>query len=467
MNVKVIRIMSRFLCGVVCFALTISAIAQDAQEGAVSQAEVTEQNRLSEPTVVVSATDLIEEWRKKALEQLNLKEGVTSDGKYIVFASANVSVKDTDPHYGAALVNAFDTAMLDAQQEILMVRFGREVVSQIRETFRDQSTDNREIPLDSPSAPGKNMGEKALRILDKTLRVTEAKLDKALDKYGVPRDEYVTLPPEKKKILFKNALLKETLKNASGEIAGIFPVQTTVRKDAKGNTKVGMIVIMSHKSVQVATDIRLQRHSLIRGKGIDLHERMIPQNAEQWIGQLGTRLVYALDGTPVIVSYGMGSFVPDGDDDYINEELRKEASKQAIDNADSQIATVVAGYMSAEEQRMQGENIERAVTRQMTVNASTIEKITKNIIHQSKSFAKAKASISLKGISTLSSPKFIKLPSGQQMCCVIRYWSYAGLDAANNLNRPPKPRPQGNGNVKGTGKAYKADGFKVNDIDDF
>ena len=471
MRINVSSTLSTFLC-VACFVITMSAFAQNDQEGAVSQDDITEQNRLSEPEAVVTATDLIEEWKEEAFQQLKVQEGVTSDGKYIVFASANVSLKDTDPQYGDALVNAFDVAMIEAQQRMLMDRFGRMLTEKTYETFRDQSTNNREIPLDTPSAQKEKLWEKALRLLDKTLSVAEAKLDKALDQYGVPREEYVTLPPEKKKILFKNALMKETLKAASGEIAGVFPVQTTVKKDSKGNTKVGVILIMSPKSVQIATDIRLQRHSLIRGKGADLHEKMVPKTPNQWMGQLGTRLVYDLDGTPAIVSYGMGSYVPDGDDDYINEELRDEARKQAIDNADAQIAEVVAGQMSAEQHRLQGENIEKAVTRQMTVNASTIEKTTREIIKQSSSFAKSKASMSLKGISTLAS-KFIKLPSGQQMCYVIRYWSYAGLDAVDNLNRAAaNPRAaQGNGNgkenEKGTGTAHEADGFIVNDIDDF
>ena len=228
---------------------------------------------------------------------------------------------------------------------------------------------------------------------------------------------------------------------------------------------------MSPKSVQVATDIRLQRQTLIRGKGSDLHERMIPKTPQQWEGQLGTRLVYDVDGTPVIVSYGMGSFVPNGDDDYINEELREEAKKQAMDNADAQIAEVVAGQMSAEQSRLQGETIEQAVTRMMTVDSPTMEKTIKDIVKQSKSLAKSRASMQLKGISTLGS-KFIKLPSGQQMCYVIRYWSYAGLKAVDELNRaataaPRSATPVAPAPKKTTGAAHEADGFKVNDIDDF
>lgn len=443
-----------------------------AQEGEpapaqLSQADVAEQNRLSDPEIVVSSADMVEEWKTDALAQLGVQEGVTPDGKYIIFATAEVALKDTDPQYGDALATAFGDAMMTAQESMLMDRFGRLVTEKTREMFRDQSTNAKEIPLETMFAPPTpaGMADKAIRVLDKTLSLSEAKLDEALEAYGVPRSEYQAAPIEKKKTLIKNALVQDTLKTASGEIAGLFPVQTTVRKDKKGRTTIGVILISSPKSVQVATDIRLQRKSLISGRGADLHEKMVPKTPEKWIGQLGTRLVYDEQGRPAIVSYGMGAYTPDGDDDYINAELKKDARKQALDNADAQIAEVVAGRMSAESLSRQGQSIERSVTREMKLDASTFEKTTKEIIKQSSSFAKSKAQMEMKGLSTLDS-KFVKLPSGQEMCYVIRTWTYGGLEAINNLNRPVSSRPTTAPDTR-TSLPGNYDGFQVNDIDDF
>lgn len=447
-------------------AFVFSEDPAPAQEN-ISQSDVEEQNRLSDPEAVRSASEMVEDWKQEVLSQLGVAEGVTPDGKYVVFASANVAVKDTDPQYGDALASAFDVAMLEAQQRMLMDRFGRIVTEKTRETFRDQSTNAKEIPVESPAPAAGEDGtaEKALRVLDKSLSLSEAKLDKALEEYGVPREEYQTAPVEKKKTLFKNAMLKETLKTASGEIAGVFPVQTTVKKDKKGNSKIGVVLVMSPKSVQVATDIRLQRKSLISGKGADLHTKMVPKTPDKWIGQLGTRLVYDQDGSPAIVSYGMGAYVPDGDDDYINDELKEEARKQAMDNADAQIAEVVAGRMSAQSSRLQGENVEKTVSREMKLDSSTFEKTAKEIIKQSSSFAKSQAKMEMKGLTTLGS-KFVKLPSGQEMCYVIRVWTYKGLDAVTGLNRAAA-NPGAVEREKGSGVAGEHDGFLVNDMDDF
>ena len=450
---------------VTTFAVATSLLfAQDAAtaQTAISQADVEEQNNLSDPEAVVSATEMVEEWKEAALAQLKVDEGITSDGKYVVFAAANVALKDTDPQYGDALASAFDWAMNEAQSKMLMDRFGRIATQKVQEAFRDQSTNAREIPVELPTS-GDSTFDKAARVIDKTLSLSEAKLDKALEEYGVSREEYASVPVEKKKTLFKNALLKETIKSAAGEIGGLFPVQTTVKKDAKGNTKVGVILIMSPKSTQIAMDIRLQRRSLVKGKGANLKAKMTPKSNEKWIGQLGTRLVYDQDGTPAIVSYGMGAFVPDGDEDYINDELKEEARKQAMDNADAQIAEVVAGRMSTQSSRMQGESVEKLATREMKFDAPTYEKTVKEIVKQSRSFAKSQAKMEMKGLTTLGS-KFIKLPSGQTMCYVIRCWSYTGLDAANGLNgiKPPASSSESQ-----HGSASDNDGFQVNDIEDF
>ena len=55
------------------------------------------------------------------------------------------------------------------------------------------------------------------------------------------------------------------------------------------------------------------------------------------------------------------------------------------------------------------------------------------------------------------------------MCYVIRYWTFTGFDAVNNLNRAASnPRVSAPvGSEKGTGTSREADGFMVNEIDDF
>jgi len=42
------------------------------------------------------------------------------------------------------------------------------------------------------------------------------------------------------------------------------------------------------------------------------------------LGALGTRLAYDMDSSPVIISYGMGSYVANSDDSFMDEEYKKK-----------------------------------------------------------------------------------------------------------------------------------------------
>ena len=163
----------------IAFAAALAAtfaFSEDSAPANLSQADVDEQNRLSDPEAVVSASDLVEDWKTEALRQLKVEEGVTPDGKYVIFGSANVALPNTDPQFGDALASAFDVAMLEAQQRMLMDRFGRIVTEKTRETFRDNSTNAKDIPLDAPAPAGDagDVADKALRVLDKSLSLSEA-----------------------------------------------------------------------------------------------------------------------------------------------------------------------------------------------------------------------------------------------------------------------------------------------------
>ena len=136
-----------------------------------------------------------------------------------------------------------------------------------------------------------------------------------------------------------------------------------------------------------------------------------------------------------------------------------------MDNADAQIAEVVAGRMSAQSSSLQGEMVEKFVTREMKLDSSTFEKTSKEIVKQSQSFAKLQAKMDMRGLVTLGS-KFVKLPSGQEVCYVVRAWTYAGFDAVKTMNCSASGKG-GSVSEKKTGVSAEMDGFLVNDVDDF
>ena len=264
----------------------VAAFAQEAQV-AVEQKDVDEQNKLSAPVEDVGSSDMIDEWKDRVMQELGISELGKNDGKFFSFGYGSVSLKDTDPQYGDALVNAFDIAMMEAQQEMLMARFGRNLVEKARQIYRDNSTNAKDIPLELNESNSALSGNKAIRILSKALSVAEGKLDQELQELGVDESEYKALPVEKKKTIFMNAFIKNNIKRASGEIAGLFPIQTAIKKDKGGNACVGVFCVLSDKTVQVAKDISLQRNSLIKGRGRILERPWFPRNQKTGLGRSG------------------------------------------------------------------------------------------------------------------------------------------------------------------------------------
>ena len=400
-------------------------------ENSILQNDIDELNKMSDPKSVQSATDNMEDWFKGVFKQFNIQEG-EDNGKFVVTASQSVLLKPTDPQYGDALVNAFDKAMMKLQESYVKYRFGRTMVNKTKSMFLDSSTNAREIAL--PPVQDLGFMNKALVVFEKGLDVTEKKLDKQLIELGTDPEELAKLTPTLKKDLFRNKFLKEILTEASGSIAGLFPIQTNVITDSKGRTSVGIVAIASQKSIQIAKDITLQRESLIQGKGRDI-AKLLPKTEEEYLGTLGVRLAYDEDGSPAIVSYGIASYQPEGDDDYINDEISAIAKTSAESNANAQIAEIINGRMNVKNSQLTGEEKKKFVEMEMKPNADTIEREITNIVKISNDKAKSSASAKLQGISTIKKWRFTT-KDGHKYVGAVRVWKYSTLRAVNAFNNP-------------------------------
>ncbi len=449
-------------------AIPFCTLAQEAVTDApaeLSQADVQEQNQLSDPNLIETAADSIDAWAEAVREQLGLEQWGETQGKIFLFKSHPAALKSTDPEFGTSLATAFDQAMTDIQLELVELRFGHLAMEKVREFMNDRSTNNREFP---PVESTTESMDKVMSLFNKSLDVASAKLDAELVKLGASTAEVQAMTPVQKKSLFREKFIKNILKTASGDVSGAFPVQTAVKIDARGNAMVGVVAVQSQKTIQVAKDISMQRTSLIQGKGRKLKE-MCPRKVEHMLGDLGTRLVYDEDGTPVIVAFAVSSFVPDGDDDYINARVREDVKKKCIDQADSMIAEVVNGQLSSESQRSSGQDIDKYLEREVKVNAMTMEKVAKNMVDITKSRNRTTASLDLKGVSTLMPPKAFKLPNGQQMFCVVRCWTYSTLRAVKAFNETDYSRPstQAPKAEQPAAKPGTYQGRKLNTVEDF
>lgn len=431
-----------------------------------NQADINEQNRMSDPKAVKEAADTIADWSDSVLDQFGIPGFGENNGKYILFASQQTMLKPVDPQYGDSLVNAFDKVMMKIQENYLMDRFGDIAVDKVKQFYSDRSTDAKNISLPRPDEPD-FLGKLNL-ILDKGLKVTSKKLDQQLLELGVDPAELKGMIPKKKKNLFKDRFVKNTIKKASGSIAGLFPIQTKVVRDSQARTVIGVVAVVSPKTIQIAEDIRLQRKSVIKGKGRDVKE-LIPASKSEFMATLGVRLIYDEQGRPGIISYGLSSYRPDTGDDYINAELRSDAKTAAVSTADAQIAEIVNGYMNVKNERKTGEEINKYVEREMKAGSATNEKMVKNIIKISNKNAKSSASARLQGISTVERWRYTA-KSGHKFVGAVRVWKYGTLQAAKKFNKTKfSKKSESKGEKKKTDdfSGFEKSSKKINTMDDF
>ncbi len=444
------------------FILASAASIAEDNVGAITQTDVTEINNMADTNIVSDASDNMDDWFDSVLANYGVDSFGENNGKFILNQSQSVSLKPTDPQYGDAVVNAFDKAMLRLQEQYVMTRFGRTTTDKVRSFYSDRSTRAKEIDL--PAVTHKTYLSKVLLLLEKNLDVTALELDKQLLELGVDPNELTSLTPVQKKDVFRDKFIKNTMRQASGSIAGLFPMQTSVITDSKGRTVVGVVAIASAKTLQIAKDISLQRRSLMTGKGRDI-ESLLPTSKVEFLGTLGVRLAFDIDGTPAIISYGIASYMPNTGDDYINDELKAEAKSSAIANADAQIAEIINGRMNVKNERQTGEEIRKYVEREMKFDSDTIEKELKNIIKITNSNAKSSASARLQGISTVKNWRYTtKL--GQKFVGAVRVWRYSTLAAVKSFNNPKTHTGQEKEN-KGLFEESQTTSKPVNTLDDF
>ena len=438
--------------------LGINLYANNIKKDVITQKDIQEQNKMVQP-IEPTPDEKIDDWANKFLQRMGIPSFGEVNGKFFYYAQEPVSLPSTDPQFGKALVNAYDKAMMDIYTRYAEDMYGHTFVKEFRKFFQDSSTNAREIPL--PNNYTRGFWGKVLEILNKSLEVIDKKLDKKLEELGVDPSEFKNLTPKAKKDLLRDTFIKKVIIQASGDISGIFTVQSAYASDKNGNYVVGVIAVVTPKTRQIAKDIRLGRKPLIKGRGRDILS-LIPKTPQGLAATLGTRLAYDKDGTPVIISYGISSYIPDKDF-YVNVRLKQDAISDAIASADAQIAMLVNGFLSEKTQRENGEEIRRYVERELKPNSDTIEKTIKNIISKTFSNAKATASMRLQGITTVKEWRYT-MPTGQKLVGAVRVWRYSTLQKVEKFKEGYKPQ---NKKIKRNLNSDFQESPITNDLNDF
>ena len=434
----------------------------------INQSDIDSQNEMSNAKSARSSVDNLEDWQDAFLSDFGLDDWGEKDGKIFVSRIEAVMVKNTDPQYGDALAAALDAGMIQLQTDSAMIRYGRLTNEVARNKSIDRGTNANQLDLPSAENSEKGLFDKMLSLFDKKLNVADKKADIELEELGAGVKEVEKRPVMVQKSISNISTIKKTVKRAMGSVSGLTLIKTAVNTDASGQTSIGLIGVVSLKTKQVARDIKNGRKSIVTGKGGDVH-KFLPKNNEGFLGTLGTRFLYDVDGSPVIISYGIGSYVADSGDSFMNEEYRKEAKENARSNAEAQISDFVSGRISAKQERVNGQMIDNLIEREDAIGSATMPKKIKGIIKKVFATSTLKSSIDSRALVPIKRWSYTT-KGGHKFVGVVVAYKYKTLQAINNLNSGSYKKPKSN-KVKAKNKhnagEVMIDSKIVNTLDDF
>jgi hypothetical protein len=222
------------------------------------------------------------------------------------------------------------------------------------------------------------------------------------------------------------------MRQVTGELAGLVPVQTFEGNDGKGKYMIGVVAVVSQGMKDLAREI-LTAHGQIQPDPARAHDlTQLYADPAQLIRDFGVRRIFDGAGLPVVVSFAQWGSGYVGSDSMAAEQFRQVAIEQAEAKADAQIAQFVGGSTTFTSNSDTGREIEKAAERlpdDYTKDDPITAKITDGILRTISS----RASVQVTGITTLYTWSRKHPDTGQPIVGVIRMWSAAGEKAVREL----------------------------------
>lgn len=391
-------------------------------------------------------------------------------GRIFYKSKAVVRVPTNHPGYAKELVLAYEKAMLELQVTFILQNYGTITTKRISEFMSDDSVNARQFDDKKPGAasPPKSSGTKME--MDKLLADIDTRVDQYLVQQGESRDKVSRTSIPEKKQLFRNNLIRETVKSAVQNMRGLVPVQTRLFTLSTSNgerTQIGIIAVHSEKTRQFAEDIRMQRTSTVKGSGKVIDE-YLPKADAELLNELGFRFVYDENGHPMLISYGRWGVASENPNPTRHLMNVENAQKTAQTLAEAWIAEFAGARLQVLDARTQGSVMEEIATRithyENSAKIGTEDAIEDigNTIDKSLRSAKSDASISLKGTSEIKVWEE-KDASGQIHVGSIITWTAAQLTNSQNIERNGTAAGSNNGPAAKDNRGSRV----VNSKDDF
>ncbi|HIC87593.1 MAG TPA: hypothetical protein EYP03_05255 [Aquificae bacterium] len=392
----------------------------------------------------------IEDYAKKHNIQFGIPEGDR-------FFTYGISTFDISKDYERRKVFAFEKAYLDALKKMAQTIYTRvesKIIQEIKESapsFEDLQPSNSEI------------------LKKKILALTDASLNKALEKLGVSPEKIGNLNLEKKRNLLLDSYRKKVISETLANLGGTLVLKTFEEIGKDGNCAVGVIVYNSGKLKNLADyfargDIPPYRN-LSKAKPI---EKYLPKTPKEWLATWGVQVVWDNKGYPALISYAQWGYPLVGSPRRLRIK-DKLARKKADLLARSYIAqflnmNILSKEIAYFEQKLQ---TDRIIGSGM-IREIDIDKIAETLYEEAKATSKA----NIKGLTTLKVERYCYKIKDYQACSyfVVKILSPQNMIKVDNYLRARENPRREMENVKQKNNFYKEEhleGISNTDVSDW
>ena len=280
----------------------------------------------------MDASDIVERQIEDFANRLGISYGVPDNKGRIFFYSVR-TLNVHSPNFIKARIAAFDKAYLEAQRDLALY-LGKDIFTKtLAKTLEDYS--------EGKGLENKQSNWQVLK--KKLLALTDAALNKALEKLGVNPEKLGSMSLAEKRTLFLDTIKRQTIIKTFHELSGSVPVKTFEGINKDSNYAVGVILMYSPKLKQVAYDIVHKRESVYwnpkKGKPINAY---LPKTDKGWYSSWNVRVVWDKQGYPAILSFGQW-----GENWSKNPKKRERYKKHIYHMADTLADAYIADFLAA------------------------------------------------------------------------------------------------------------------------
>jgi hypothetical protein len=353
---------------------------------------------------------------------------------YLGWGEAGIQAKPDDLKYGQSRVLAYEAALMDAMGTF--VRFQQRLTT--TETIRTFFQDSGDLAEEEVSTES----DRLKTIWQKILALTEAELDKRLEKAGVDPAQFKGKPLEIRRKLLQDSVSRTIKVRALESVAGVRTLATFEDLHA-----VGVLIIYSDKQRELAksilggrtvarSDSSAQRQDILRQI-----EAACPNGEADLANVFGVRVMTDEHGDRVLVSFGQWSpAVTRLDSRFRQDTATKAARAQAMNLADGALTDFVNSTLALESDSTFWQDA--AATRILSPTSSREEE-SLTIGETLSNLLKAHGKATLQGVTTLKEWTANHPETGHLLVGHILMWSPTSRDAAIHGLRPPAARKSG------------------------